>query len=88
MSSCGEFVSWSDPHNSSLIVIACMNIMRVIRFDNQMIVKAKRRILLYKDFVVSPSASHEDKQRIYVEGVDLPWFQGTFNVFSLCLVCV
>ena len=52
----------SDPHNSILIVIACMNIMRIISIDRQMIAKAKIRIVLYKDFVVSHSASLEDKQ--------------------------
>ena len=60
MSSCGESVSWSDPHYSSLIVIACMNIMRIIRIDSQIIAKGKRQILLYKDFVLSNSASFED----------------------------
>ena len=34
------------------------------RIDNQMNAKAKIWILLYKDFVVSHSASLEDKQRI------------------------
>ena len=62
MSSCGESVSWSDPHNSSLIMIACMNIIIIITIGSKMIVKAKRHILLYKDFVVSHSASLEDKQ--------------------------
>ena len=62
MSSCGESVSWSDPYNSSQIVIACMNIMRIIRINSQMIAKAKRRILLYEDFVVSHNVSLEDKQ--------------------------
>ena len=64
MSSCGESVTWYDLHNSSLIVIEYMNIMIIIRTDSQMIANAKRRILLYKDFVVSYSASLEDKQRI------------------------
>ena len=53
-----------------------------------MTAKAKIRILLYKGFVVSHSASLEDKQRIYVEGVDVPWFHSTFNDFFLSLVCV
>jgi len=44
--------------------------MRLIGIDSQMIVKAKTWILLYHDFVVSHSASLEDKQRIYVEGVE------------------
>ena len=52
------------PHNSSLIVITCINMMRLIGIDSQMIAKAKTWILLYKDFVVSYSASLEDKQRI------------------------
>ena len=61
---CSESVLWSDPHNSSLIMIACMNIIIIITIGSKMIVKAKRHILLYKDFVVSHSASLEDKQRI------------------------
>ena len=69
-------------------MISCMNIMKIIWIDSQMIVKAKIRILLYKGFVVSHIASLEDKQRNYVEGVDVPWFHGTFNAFSLSLVCV
>ena len=52
------------PHNSSLIVIACINMMRLVGIDSQMIAKDKTWILLYKDFVVSHSASLEDKQRI------------------------
>ena len=60
----GEFVSWSDPHISSVIVIKYMNIMRIIRIEIQMIAKAKRWIILYKDFVVSHSASPEYKQQI------------------------
>ena len=83
----GESVSWSSSTYSSLIVITCINMMRLIRIDNQMIVKSKIWILLYNDFVVSHSASLEDKQRIQVEGVDIPWFQGIINTFSLCLVC-
>ena len=51
-------------HNSSLIVIAFMNMMRLIVIDSQMIANDKTRILLYKDFVLSHSASLEDKQRI------------------------
>ena len=51
-------------HNSSLIVIACINMMILIGIDSQMIVKDKTWILLYKDFVLSHSASLEDKQRI------------------------
>ena len=51
------------PHNSSLIVIACINMMRLIGIDRQMI-ENKTWILLYKDFVLSHSASLEDKQQI------------------------
>ena len=75
------------PHNSNLIVIACIDLIRLIGIDSQMIAKDKTWILLYKDFVLSHSASLEDKQRIYVEGVDIPWFHGIINTFSLCLVC-
>ena len=49
-------------HNSSRIVITCINMMRLIGSDSQMIAKAKVWILLYKDFVVSHSASLDDKQ--------------------------
>ena len=52
------------PLNSSLIVIECINMMRLISIDSQMIAKDKTWILLYKDFVLSHSASIEDKQRI------------------------
>ena len=51
-------------HNSSLIVITCINMMRLIGIDSQMIAKAKTWILLYKDFVVIHSASLQDKKRI------------------------
>ena len=61
------------PHNSSLIVIACIYMMILIGIDSQMIAKDKTWIPLYKDCVVSHSASFEDKQRIYVEGVYVPW---------------
>ena len=50
------------PHNSSLIVIACINMMGLIGLDSQMIAKDKTWILLYKDCVLSHSASFEDKQ--------------------------
>ena len=60
------------PHNSSLIVIACINMMILIGIDSQMIAKDKTWILLYKNVVLSHSASLEDKQRIYVEGIDIP----------------
>ena len=49
------------PHNSSLIVIACIDLMRLIGIDSQMIAKDKTWILLYKDFVLSLSASLKEK---------------------------
>ena len=49
-----------NPHNSSLIVIACIDLMRLIRIDSQMIAKDKTWILLYKDLVLSHSASLEE----------------------------
>ena len=52
------------PDNSSLIVIACTYMMRLIGIDSKMIAKDKTWILLYKDFVLSHCASLEDKQRI------------------------
>ena len=52
------------PLNSSLIVIACIDLMRLIGIDSEIIAKDKTWILLYKDCVVSHSASLEDKQRI------------------------
>ena len=55
--------------------------MRLIGIDSQMIAKAKIWIMLYKDFLVSHSVSLEDKQRIYVESVDVSWFHGMFNAF-------
>ena len=75
------------PHSSSLIVIACIYLMRLIGIDSQMIAKDKTWILLYKDCVVSHSVPLEDKQGIYVEGVDISWFHGIINTFSLSLVC-
>ena len=51
------------PHNSSLIVIACIDMMRLIEIDSQMIAKDKTWIILYEDCVVSHSASLEDKLR-------------------------
>ena len=75
------------PHISSLIVIACIDLMRLILVDSQMIAKDETWILLYKDFVLTHSASLEDKQRIKVEGVDIPRFRGINNTFSLSLVC-
>ena len=47
------------PHSSSLIVIACIDLMKLIGIDSQMIEKD-----VYKDVVLSHSASLEDKQRI------------------------
>ena len=38
--------------------------MRLIGIDSEMIAKDKTCILLYKDFVLSHSASLEDKQQI------------------------
>ena len=64
-------------HHSSLIVITCINVTRMIGIDGKMIAKDKMWILLYKDFVVIHSASLEEKQLILVEGVDVPWFHGT-----------
>ena len=57
----GESVSCSDttkfkPNSDSMHRFDEIN-----RIDSQMIVKAKRWILLYKDFVVSHNASLEDK---------------------------
>ena len=72
-----------NPHNSSLIVIACINMMRLIGINSQMIAKDKTWILLYKACVLSHSASLEDKQRIQVEDVDVSWFHVTFNFFFL-----
>ena len=52
------------PQNSRLIVIACIDLMRLIGIDSQMIAKDETWILLYKDVVLSHSESLEDKQRI------------------------
>ena len=52
------------PQNSSLIVIACIDLMILIGIDSQMIAKEETWILLYKDCVVSHSVSLEDKQQI------------------------
>ena len=38
--------------------------MRLIGIDSQMIAKDKAWILLYKDYLLSHNASHEDKQQI------------------------
>ena len=55
------------PHNSSLIVIACINMMRLIGIDSQMIEKDKTWILLYNDFVLSHSASNNEfKLRVLI----------------------
>ena len=74
------------PHYSSL-VIACIDLMTFIGIDRKMISKDETWILLYKDFVLSHSASLENKQRIYVEGVSISWFHCIINTFSLSLVC-
>ena len=50
------------PHNLSPIVITCINMMRIIGIDSQMIAKAKIGILSYKNFVVRNSVSLEDKK--------------------------
>ena len=60
----GESLSCSDPTKFKLIVIACIDLMRLIGIDSQMIAEDKTWILLYKDCVMSHSASLEDKQRI------------------------
>ena len=52
------------PYNSGLIELACINMMRLIGIDSQLIAKDKTWILLYKDCVLSHSASLEDKQQI------------------------
>ena len=52
------------PQNSSLIVIACIDLMRLIGIDSQMIPKDKTWILLYKECVVSHCVLLEDKQQI------------------------
>ena len=49
------------PHNSSLIVIAWIDLMRLIGIDSQMIAMDETWILLYKDIVLSHSASLKDK---------------------------
>ena len=52
------------PYNASLIVITCINMMRLIGIDSQMITKDQTWILFYNDFVVSHIALLKDKQRI------------------------
>ena len=55
------------PHNSSLIVITCIKMMRLIGIDSQMIAKYKTWILLYNDFVLSHSASNNEfKLRVLI----------------------
>ena len=49
------------PHSSSLIVITCIVLMRLIGIDSQMIAMDETWILLYKDIVLSHSASLEEK---------------------------
>ena len=60
----GESLSCSNPTKSSLIVIGCIDLMKLTGIDSQTIANDKTWILLYKDFVLSHSASLEDKQRI------------------------
>ena len=50
------------PHKSSLLVIACIDMMRLIGINSQMIAKDETWILLYNNVVLSHSASLEDKQ--------------------------
>ena len=55
------------PQNSRLMVIACINMMRLIGIDSQMIAKDKTWILLYNDFVLSHSASNNEfKLRVLI----------------------
>ena len=68
-------------------MIAFINMLSMIGIDCQMIAKDKTWTLLYKDFLLSHSVSLGDKQRIKVEGIDILWFRGIFNIISLCLVC-
>ena len=75
------------PHNSSLIVIACINMMRLMGIDRQIIEKDKTWILLYKDFVVSHSArlrtNNEFKLRVLIyRGFTV--FLMFFLKFSVC----
>ena len=60
----GESASCSDPTKFKLIVIACIDLMRLIGIDSQMIAKDETWILLYKDVLLSNSVSLEEKQRI------------------------
>ena len=41
-----------------------------------------------KSVVLSHSMSLGDKQQILIEGVDVLWFHGALNIFSLRVVCV
>ena len=59
---CGESVSCYYPIKFKLNSDSSINVMRLIDIDSQMISKDKTWIILYKDWVVSHSASLEDKQ--------------------------
>ena len=58
----GESVSCSDPTKFNPNSDSMHRVMRLIGIDSQMIAKDKTWILLYKDCIVSHSASLEDKQ--------------------------
>ena len=60
----GESVSCSNPTKFKPKSETRIDLMRLIGIDSQMIAKDKTWILLYKDYVLSHSASLEDKQRI------------------------
>ena len=59
-----ESVSCSDPTKFKPNSDSMHRFDEINGIDSQMIAKDKTRILLYKDCVVSHSASLEDKQRI------------------------
>ena len=58
----GESVSCSDTTKFKPNSDSMLDLMRLLGIDSQMIAKDKTWILLYKDCVVSHSASLEDKQ--------------------------
>ena len=60
----GESVSCSNPTKVKPNSDSMHSLMGLVGIDSQMIAKDKTWILLYKDFVLSHSASLEDKQRI------------------------